>query len=161
MHKTTSEIKAYFQSLNHLLTNDKVLVKLPTRIGIAPSYLGIAEANKYLQLNVSLLAQNVAVADAGAYTGQVSYRMLQDFHINHVLVGHSEVRQMLNETDTLLNAKVKLLLSNKFTVVLCVGESLNDFETQQTMQVITKQLTTGLKDCHEHLEQLIIAYEPI
>jgi triosephosphate isomerase len=161
MFKTQNEVTHYFATLNQLIKDDVVLNGIKTNIAIAPSYLAIPTAINLVNSSITLIAQNVSAAIDGAYTSQISYLMLKDVNINKVLIGHSEVRQQLHETDELINTKVKLLLANQISPIVCVGESLQQFEAKQTIDVITKQLKTDLKGLKDNINNLIIAYEPI
>ncbi len=105
-------------------------------------------------------AQDVSIYDEGAYTGELSAKMLSDENIQFCLVGHSERRQYFNEKNHLINLKIKNLISNKITPVICIGETLEEKEKKITKEVLTKQINESIPDI-ANFENSIIAYEPI
>lgn len=112
--------------------------------------------------SIALGAQNLYPASEGAFTGEVSPGMLLDVGCQYVLLGHSERRQLLTETDAFINQKVRLALAAGLSVVLCIGESLQQRETQQTQQVLDAQLIAGLAGVGSvDMQRVIIAYEPL
>jgi len=111
---------------------------------------------------IALGAQNLYPASEGAFTGEVSPGMLLDVGCQYVLLGHSERRQLLTETDAFINQKVRQALAAGLSVVLCIGESLQQRETQQTQQVLDAQLIAGLAGVNSaDMQGVIIAYEPL
>ncbi len=120
----------------------------------------IVEAVKGTGLIVA--AQNMADHTEGAYTGEVSPLMLKDLGVNTVILGHSERRQYYGESDEIINKKVLLALENDMDVVLCVGETLEERESGKLEEVLSRQLTVGLKDVKgEKMSSVTIAYEPV
>ncbi|HEY3788339.1 MAG TPA: triose-phosphate isomerase [Urbifossiella sp.] len=112
--------------------------------------------------SVSLGAQNCHFEKSGAYTGEVSPQMLLDAGCDSVLVGHSERRHGLGETDAILNKKAKAALAAGLKVIFCVGELLAEREASQTETVLDRQLSEGLRDLPaDKLANLMIAYEPV
>jgi triosephosphate isomerase len=162
MYKSQNDIQLFCQTFNDLLNNDKILVSLNTAIGIAPTYIGLSTFQKYNNTKTLLMAQNANAEINGAYTGEVSYTLLKDIQVNAVLLGHSEVRSHLHETDACVNKKVLNLLKADITVVLCIGETLEQFEKNQTQNILTQQLKDDLASLDlSNIKNLIIAYEPI
>jgi triosephosphate isomerase len=112
--------------------------------------------------SVQLGAQDVSAEDLGAFTGQVSANMLTDLGVQCVLVGHSERRHGLGESDELLAAKTRIALDYGLVVVLCVGETLGERKANEHLAVLDRQLREGLADVEvEDLRQIVIAYEPV
>ena len=112
--------------------------------------------------SVSLGGQDVSDQSDGAWTGQVSAEMLVDVGCSHVLVGHSERRHGLEEPDALLNAKVHAALRAGLSVMLCIGETLNEREAGTTAEVVVKQVRDDLEGVPgDSLSALTIAYEPV
>ena len=112
--------------------------------------------------NIKIGAQNMHWKEKGAYTGEVSGQMLKSIGVEYVIIGHSERRQYFAETDETVNKKVKAAFVNELKPIVCVGESLEQKENNQTEQVITSQTEKaldGLTD--EQVKNTIIAYEPI
>lgn len=106
--------------------------------------------------------QNAYFEAPGAFTGEVALEMLQDVGCQSVLIGHSERRHVLGETDSLINNKVKAALEKGLQVVLCVGELLSEREANQTEEVLDRQMAGGLADITaEQMADVVIAYEPV
>ncbi|MDD3401039.1 MAG: triose-phosphate isomerase [Eubacteriales bacterium] len=112
--------------------------------------------------NIKLGAQNVHWADKGAYTGEISAKMLLDLGVKYAIVGHSERRQYFGETDETVNMRAKAAIAAGITPIICVGESLEQRENGVTDAVVTVQTVAALKDIEaEQVANLVIAYEPI
>jgi len=111
---------------------------------------------------VALGAQNLYPEKEGAFTGEASPTMLVDLGCKYVILGHSERRHKLGESDAFINQKVKVALAAGLDVILCVGETLEQRETNQTEALLDRQLTLGLADVSaDALTHLSIAYEPV
>jgi triosephosphate isomerase len=111
---------------------------------------------------VSLGAQNCAIEDSGAFTGEVSALMLAKLHIQYVIVGHSERRRLFGETDEVVGAKLGAVFRNGMTPICCVGESSDEREAGITEQRLTAQVTSVVASVStEQLSGMVIAYEPI
>ena len=112
--------------------------------------------------NIKIGAQNMHFEEKGAYTGEVSGKMLKSINVEYVIIGHSERRQYFNETDETVNKKVKTAFECGLKPIVCVGETLEQREAGQTTDVITKQTRLALEDLtEEQVQNTIIAYEPI
>jgi len=97
-------------------------------------------------------------AGGGAFTGEVSGRMLKDLGCDYVILGHSERRQFLGESDEMINSKIKAALKENLTPILCVGEK----EGEEMLDVVARQIKKGLADIAKNqIEKIIIAYEPV
>jgi triosephosphate isomerase len=111
---------------------------------------------------ISLGGQNMYPEKEGAFTGEVSPTMLLDLGCKFVLLGHSERRHILGETDTFINKKVRLALACGLDLILCVGETLAERTAQQTDAVIDRQLSLGLANVTgDALTRVSVAYEPV
>lgn len=134
-------------------------------IALAPSFLHIASVKERLNNSpFQLSAQNLCGQHAshGAFTGEVSAKQLVDIGVTSVIIGHSERRQYFAETNEILSQKLECALSQGLNVIFCVGETLEQYESQQTQVVIAEQLTAlqaFLID--EYIDKIIIAYEPV
>lgn len=110
---------------------------------------------------VRVAAQDVSQHSQGAYTGEVSAAMLQDFGVRYVLVGHSERRQYHGETDALVALKAKAALDAGLIPVVCLGETLEHREAGQTQSVVVRQLDAVLELLGSKTVELVLAYEPV
>lgn len=111
---------------------------------------------------VSLGAQNCAIEDSGAFTGEVSALMLAKLHIQYVIVGHSERRRLFGETDEVVGAKLGAVFRNGMTPICCVGESGDEREAGEAQLRLTSQVESVVASVTtEQLSGMVIAYEPI
>ncbi len=111
---------------------------------------------------VSLGAQNCAAEDAGAFTGEVSPTMLARLHVEYVIVGHSERRQLFGETDDVVAAKLAAVLRNGMTPVCCVGETVDEREVGLTDTRLAEQITAALEGVAPgQVASMVVAYEPV
>ncbi|MDO5794104.1 MAG: triose-phosphate isomerase [Turicibacter sp.] len=107
-------------------------------------------------------AQNMHFENSGAYTGEVSPDMLTSIGVSYVILGHSERREMFNETDESVNKKVHAAFAHQLIPIVCVGESLEDRENNTTNQVVDQQTVAALVGLTvDQVKQVVIAYEPI
>ena len=112
--------------------------------------------------NIKIGAQNMHFEESGAYTGEVSGKMLKSINVEYVIIGHSERRQYFNETDETVNKKVKAAFQYGLKPIVCVGETLEQRENGKTEEIITKQTELALEGLtRSQVESTIIAYEPI
>ncbi len=112
--------------------------------------------------NIKIGAQNMHFEENGAYTGEVSGKMLKSINVEYVIIGHSERRQYFNETDETVNKKVKSAFQYGLKPIVCVGETLEQRELGKTFEVITTQTELALEGLsEEQIRNTIIAYEPI
>ncbi|MCL2178832.1 MAG: triose-phosphate isomerase [Proteobacteria bacterium] len=130
-------------------------------IAVAPPFVALSAVGQALHSSgVVLAAQNCHAASAGAYTGEVSVPMLADVGCRYIIVGHSERRQLLGETDSLVNEKAKAVLAAGLSPILCIGETLEEREQGKTLEIISWQLQAGLAGIPNEV-RVVIAYEPI
>lgn len=146
---------------------DDILAGMPlsdsVKLIICSPYLYLDKlAHKLTETSLSLGAQNVSQYESGAYTGEISPRMLRDIGCEYVVVGHSERRAMMAESNEIVALKFKAALSEGLKPILCVGETLQEREANQTESVIDEQLNAVLDVAGvEAFETAVIAYEPI
>ncbi|MBP5299854.1 MAG: triose-phosphate isomerase [Victivallales bacterium] len=130
---------------------------------VCPPFTTIAavlEAVKGTPVEVG--AQNVHWAENGAFTGEISAKMLVELGVSHVIIGHSERRQYFGETDQTVNQRVKAALAAGLKVVLCIGETLDEREMNVTNAIIEKQVRWDLAGVTaEQLANVVLAYEPV
>jgi triosephosphate isomerase len=111
--------------------------------------------------HIGLGAQNMHWEDAGAFTGELSPAMIQEF-CSYVILGHSERREYFAETDQMVNKKIKAALKANLTPIVCIGETLAENEAGKTAEVLTRQIKFGLEGLSEaEAEKIVVAYEPI
>ena len=114
------------------------------------------------ETNIKIGAQNMHFEESGAYTGEVSGKMLKSINVEYVIIGHSERRQYFAETDETVNKKVKAAFKYGLKPIVCVGETLEQREAGKAVDIITKQTELALEGLtNEQVENTIIAYEPI
>ncbi len=159
MNKLSSEAKEFAIASKPLAQKAK---ENNIDLGVAPTYLSLAATKENASKDMIVAAQNCHFNDHGAFTGEISIPMLQEFGIDWCLIGHSERRTYDNETDEKCNAKIKALIANKMVPVYCVGETLEQFEAGQTKEVVSRQVRVGLKELNaEQVKDLVVAYEPV
>lgn len=113
------------------------------------------------QTHVRLGAQNMHWAADGAYTGEISASMLRDIYCHYVILGHSERRAMFNETNELINKKVKAALTGNLIPIVCVGETLQEREAGSAKDVVKTQTVGSLAGLGDDVSKIIVAYEPV
>lgn len=132
---------------------------------VAPPFTALRSAQTVIEVDrmrIGLGAQNVFWEDSGAYTGEVSAPMLAKLNVSYVIVGHSERREHFHESDEVVNRKLKAVLRNEMTPILCVGESLEQREAGQAADVVVGQLRGALSGIEsDAVASMAIAYEPI
>lgn len=161
MNNGPKEAKDFLRELKKIKEGSNIDVDW----AIAPTFLTIPFLlNKNLDGGeIPLASQNFFYEDNGAYTGEVSISMLKEINIDYVIIGHSERREYFNETNKIVNLKIKKALKENVTPILAFGETLEQFENNETFNVIKNQLTEGLANIENEIgiENIIIAYEPI
>jgi triosephosphate isomerase len=132
-------------------------------VAVCPPFPYLAAVAEVLRgTPVGLGAQNVYPEKEGAFTGEVGTTMLTDVGCRYVIVGHSERRHKLEETDAFINRKVHAALGVGLTVILCIGETLEERKAQHTEAVLEGQLKGSLAGITSgQLEHLVLAYEPV
>lgn len=111
---------------------------------------------------VAVGAQNAHQAESGAYTGEISAKMINSTGAEYVILGHSERRQYFGEDNTLLAKKTDTVLANGLKPIFCIGETLDERNAEKHFEVIKTQLAEGIFHLDEaHFSQLVIAYEPV
>jgi triosephosphate isomerase (TIM) len=149
-------------SLVHLLL-DKLDGSSDVEVAVCPPAVYLHDVGAALRgSTVGLGAQNMYFEKEGAFTGEVSGAMLRDLGCRYVILGHSERRQFLGETDSIVNKKIFAALRTELTPIVCVGETLQEREAGTTKKVIAEQLKGSLaKLSADEGKQLVIAYEPV
>jgi triosephosphate isomerase len=131
-------------------------------IVLCPGFLSICEIKKILRRGkIKLGAQDAFWADGGAHTGAVSPKTLKGAGCDYVIIGHSERRDEIGETDEMIAKKVKAVIGAGLKVILCVGENLADRKNRKTETVIESQIRGALVGLNGNFKNLFIAYEPV
>jgi triosephosphate isomerase len=132
-------------------------------VAIAPVFTALHPVAKRLEgSSVGLAAQNCFWEDQGAWTGEVSAKLLKDVGCTWVILGHSERRQHFGETDAGVNLKLKAVLKNGLRAIVCVGETEKERDAGETFGRVRTQLDGGLRDITaEQSADVVIAYEPV
>lgn len=157
MFKTPTEAAAFAEEFKKLYQGTDVRTAICAPF---PDLALLIEAFK--DTNIGVGAQNVHFEDEGAYTGEVSVKMLKEIGVDYCIVGHSERRQYFAETDETVNLKIKKLLEGDIRPIMCVGESLQQRDCGVLFDFIRSQLKGGLEGISaEDLPKIVIAYEPI
>lgn len=130
---------------------------------IAPAFTNLNHAfNSMREHPVTIVAQNMHQSNEGAFTGEISAKMLKSVGANIVILGHSERRAYYSEDNAVLAEKVNTALENEMTAIFCVGEELKDRKAGKHFDVIKTQLSEGLFHISEDTwKNIIIAYEPV
>lgn len=158
MHKNIPEAIAMVKELKPLISDVKDVDVL-----ICPVFTAIYPlANEAKGSNIQIGAQNVYWEPKGAFTGEIAVSMLSDAGCSFVIIGHSERRQYFAETDETVNKRTKATLDANLIPIVCVGETLQERESNNTFNVIEKQVRDGIKKfSKEEAEKIVIAYEPV
>jgi triosephosphate isomerase len=137
----------------------------PLDVSVHPPFTDIRSVQSVLEgegIPVALGAQNCAVEDSGAFTGEVSPVMLAKLHVEYVIVGHSERRAHFGETDAVVAAKLRAVLRNGMVPICCVGETVDERDIGLTQERLTAQVTAVLTGVPaEDVATMVVAYEPV
>ena len=130
---------------------------------VCPTFTSLERVSQLLENSpVKLAAQNVHYENNGAFTGEISPEMLSTIGVDYCIIGHSERRQYFNETDELVNKKVKAVLEAGMYPIMCVGETLSERENGETQKVCRTQVSEGLNGLSiTEIKKIVIAYEPV
>lgn len=159
MNKTFTETVEFLDKFSKIYREKSDLIASNLNFGIAMPYTNLAAFKQNKVSDLKLSAQDVSMHNKGAYTGEVSISMLKDLDVQYVVLGHSERRTYHKETNELVNNKAKIALENGITPIICVGETLQEYEKGLTKEVVKEQIEGSLKDLD--LTKIILAYEPI
>jgi len=158
MFKTLPEATSFAQEVKGLVPSNDVVDSVICSPALFLERL--VETTK--DSNVKIGAQNMHFEESGAFTGEISPRALEDLGVDYVILGHSERREMFNETDDAVNKKVLSAFKYHLIPIVCVGETLAQRENNETKELVgsqVKKALTGLTE--DQVKQTVIAYEPI
>src|SRR5215510_5661572 len=158
MYKTVAEALAFLREM-------AMLTKTIGRVDLvvsAPFTALAAAVDAARPTQIAIAAQNLYFEREGAFTGEVSARMIRDIGATHVIIGHSERRRLFGDTDEWVNRKLRAALNEQLTPIVCIGETLMERERGETLAVLDRQIQTGLDGVSaDELAALVIAYEPV
>jgi triosephosphate isomerase len=158
MHKTVQEAVVFVKEFRSMVKDiDDV------EIVVAPAFTAVhavAEAARNSAIGVA--GQSLHWEREGAFTGEVSGQMLREAGAEYVIIGHSERRRLFGETDETVNRKLVAALSSKLTPIVCIGETLEERESNKTADVLDRQIKHGFDAMtSDQVGALVIAYEPV
>ena len=158
MFKTVHETVLHVKQLRALVNNAR-----DVEIVIAPPFPSLnAAAEAARGSNLSVAAQNIHWEREGALTGEVSAAMVRDAGADYTIIGHSERRTLFGETDLDVNRKLAAAMSAPLTPIVCIGETLDQREANQTFDVLDRQMKEGLDNVTSaQIAELVLAYEPV
>jgi len=158
MNKTFQETEEFLLELTDFL--DEVELN-NIEVAICPPTLYLEMATDIaFESKFSIGSQNISAHEFGAFTGEISASMLKSMDVEYCIIGHSERRKYFNETNEMINTKLKILRRNKVIPIVCIGETLQEREMGVAKKIITHQLEEVFKDIKIN-GNIIIAYEPI
>lgn len=154
MNKTCKEAVAFIEAIEPQLHQGATF-------GVGAPYTALKDCTAVAK-NLIIAAENCHFEDTGAFTGEISVPMLEEIGVQWCIIGHSERRQMFNETDETVNKKAKRCLASNITPIICCGETLEQFEAGKTECVVRSQVKGCLAGIEgKQVASLVIAYEPI
>ncbi|MBQ3437627.1 MAG: triose-phosphate isomerase [Fusobacterium sp.] len=158
MFKTNKEAVETLTALKELTKDVK-----DVDIVIGAPFTALSDAVKAVEnSNIKIAAENVYPKSEGAFTGEISPLMLKAIGVSHVIIGHSERREIFKETDEFINEKIKAVLAAELTPIFCIGEKLEERENGKTLEINSNQVRKGLKDLtKDEAKKVIVAYEPV
>ena len=158
MFKTVHETTVYVKELRSMVkdVNDVTVV-------VAPPFTAVhAAADAARNSNVTVAAQNVYWERDGAFTGEVGPGMIKEAGAEYVIVGHSERRTLFGETDATVNRRMMAALGSSLTPIVCIGETLDQRESDETLSVLDRQIKGALDGLSgDQVAALVLAYEPV
>ena len=158
MNTTASESEDLIAEINSLVGQ-----QTQVQVCICPPFTSLQRSSGLVeQTEVLLGAQNMSAEPSGAFTGEISAEMLRDLYVNFVILGHSERRQYFGETNESINLKVLAAVQNNLKPIYCIGETLEERESDKTLEIVKTQVQDGLANFPlSEVENLVLAYEPV
>lgn len=158
MNKTTKKAEIFVEELKKQVGN-----YTGVEIVVCPPFTALSKVAQAIEgCKILMGAQNMYPEPAGAFTGEISPLMLLEVGCEYVIIGHSERRTLLNETDDIINKKLKSASTYRLKPIFCVGENIEERDAGKTEEVVYNQLIKGLADLgKDDVSKMVIAYEPI
>jgi triosephosphate isomerase (TIM) len=158
MYKTVTEAVVFVKELRSAVKDfDRV------EIALAPPFTALhAVAEAARNTNIEVAAQDLYWEREGAFTGEISPAMVKEAGAEYAIVGHSERRRLFGESDAIVNRKAMAALGAGLTPIVCIGETLEERERDQTLAVLDRQIKDGLGEMAAgQLAEIVLAYEPV
>ena len=149
MNKNRFETITFLDQLNTLVD-----ISPKTNLVVCPPFTSLTKSRS----KISIGSQNINSNESGAYTGEISAQMIKSLGVEYTILGHSERREYFNETNQEINKKLSIALDNDLKAILCIGETLNQRQSNQVEETLKNQLSKCLKGIES---KIIIAYEPV
>ena len=158
MNKTAPEAVDLINEINSTVGD-----QTGVQVCVCPPFTSLSKASELVEQSEVLLgAQNMNASQSGAYTGEISAEMLRDLYVSFVILGHSERREYYGETNKSVNKKILSAIGNNLKPIYCIGETLEQREAGQTLEVVRSQVREGLDNFPTNsIENLVLAYEPV
>lgn len=158
MNKTPAEATALARAIK-----ENVSAASEIDIALCPPFTALGAVYEIISgTGIMLGGQNIHWEDSGAYTGEISARMLKEAECTYVIIGHSERRKYFGETNETVNKKLKSVLSAELIPILCIGETLPEREDGRAFQIVEDHLRGGLNGISDkEMRGIVIAYEPV
>ncbi len=158
MNKSTTDAEDLIKSIV-----SEIGKQIDVTVAVCPPFTSLDTVSRIVEnTNVLLGAQNMYPEINGAFTGEISPDMLRSLFCTYVILGHSERRAYFNETDEFINLKVRSALENNIKPILCVGETIEERDAGNTMNIVERHVVKGLAGVsNDFAENLVIAYEPV
>ena len=158
MYKTFDEAVDFVEAIQQAIPSPEKVDAVVCAPAIYLPTLVVAAEDSSLAIG----AQNMHFEDEGAFTGEISPAMLSNIQVDYVILGHSERREMFNETDEAVNKKIRAALNHGIVPIICCGETLEERDAGATESKVAGQITKALEGfTAEEVEHMVIAYEPI
>jgi triosephosphate isomerase len=158
MYKTVHEAIVFVKEFRSMVKDIE-----DVEIVVAPPFTAVhAVAEAARNTNIGVAGQNMYSEKQGAFTGEISGEMLREAGAEYVILGHSERRRLFGDTDDSVNRRLLAAVAAKLTPIVCIGETLEEREANQTLAVLDRQMKVGLDSMTgEQMASLVIAYEPV
>ena len=158
MNKTVSDTVDLIGEINSMVGDETSV-----QVCICPPFTSLSKASESVEQSQLLLgAQDMNAAASGAYTGEISAEMLRALYVSFVILGHSERRQYYGETNQTINKKILTAIQNNLKPKYCIGETLEERQSERTLDVVRSQVREGLENFPtSSIENLVLAYEPV
>ena len=158
MFKTVRQTVAFVTDLRTALADISGV-----EIVVAPPFTAVhAAADALRDSNIGVSAQDLYWEKEGAFTGEISAEMIKEAGAQYVIIGHSERRRLFDETDVMVNRKVTAAMAAGLTPIMCIGETLEERERNETFAILDRQIKEGLDGiAASQLAEIVVAYEPV